>query len=196
VAFGMPVTASAEYADRMKYDANSGRLFLIDRNPTTYEKENIDITSPAPSFALDFGTIEVGYGAFDAGVPDYRLVPLGRPLPPEPRDVDEKGRLKFRQSFKVKAYGKSLNGLREWSSSAKCVLAAIEDLFEEFKASPEASDGLIPVVTLVKTVPVTTGKGPQQRTVYAPVFVINRWVPRVEEMGPRTVAAPRKPLVV
>jgi hypothetical protein len=191
MAFGMPETATADFADRVQYDANAGRMFRIDFDMATGEKTPVDITMPPPQFAVDFGSLEIGYGHYSATGPEFHLVPEGQPPPAQPRELDEKGRPKFRQVFRLKLYGKVLGGLREWSSAAKCVLHQIEELYTQFKAAPEAAQGRIPIVTMTKTLPVTMGKGQRQRTVYAPCLVITGWTDRVEAMGPRTVPAPK-----
>lgn len=191
MAFGMNAPAAAvDFADIVKYDANAGRLFRIDYDMTTREKVAVDITTPPPRFAVDFGTIEVGYAHFAASGPEYRLVPEGQPLPPQPMDLDDKNRLKFRSAFRVKLYGKILNGLREWSSAANCVLESVEDLYGRFGAAAEAHAGQIPVVELARTVPVVMGRGAHQRTIYQPLFSIIGWTDRLPDMGPRTVVVP------
>jgi hypothetical protein len=194
MAFGLPQPApSGDYNDFVKYDANAGRLFRMDKDATTYEQLPVDITTPAPRFAIDFGSLEVGYGFFSQGnPPDLRLVPYGQPLPEQPRDLDEKKRLKFRPTFRVKLVGKVLDGLREWTSQANCVMEAVEDLHQKFKEHPEAQAGKVPIVEMTRTLPVTLGKGKRARTIYAPCFQIIGWTERTAEMGDRVVPKPPK----
>jgi hypothetical protein len=196
MAFGMQAPIANDFADIFKYDARAGRGFRMDYNPDTREKVPVDITSPPPRFAIDFGSIEVGYGYFSPTGPDLRVVPEGQPLPPQPADKDDKGRRMFRPVFRVKLFGKILDGLREWSSSANVVLEAVDDLYQKFRAAPEAQGGKIPIVELTKTIPLTLGKGQRQTTVYTPCFVIVGWTDRVEAMGARTVSVPKAPTVV
>lgn len=190
MAFGMKTPTVADFPDIVKYDANAGRMFRVDYNPDAQEKAAVDITIPPPRFAVDFGSIEIGYGHFSSTGPEYRVVPEGRPLPAQPTDLDEKGRLKFRPVFELKLYGKVLDGIREWSSAANCVLEAVDDLYAKFKAAPEAQQGKIPIVELSKTLPVTVGRGTRQRTLYVPAFTITGWTDRVPAMGERTVPPP------
>jgi hypothetical protein len=93
----------------------------------------------------------------------------------------------------VKIFGKILNGLREWSSSANAVLESVDDLYNKFRAAPEAQAGKIPIVELSRTIPVMMGKGARQTTVYTPCFAIVGWADRVAEMGSRSVPAPKLP---
>lgn len=191
MAFGLaPPAPAADFADIVKYDANAGRMFRIDYNSDTREKASVDISTPPPRFAVDFGSLEVGYGHFASTGPEYRVVPEGQRLPVQPTDRDEKNKLKFRPVFKLKLYGKVLDGLREWSSAANCVLEPVDDLYAKFRAAPEAQQGKIPIVELSRTMPVSIGRGTRQRTLYAPCFTITGWTDRVPAMGERTVPAP------
>jgi hypothetical protein len=188
MAFGMTARATnIDFIDIMKYDANAGRLFRIDYDMSTREKIPVDITVPPPRFAIDFGTLEVGWASFSASGPEYRMVPEGKPLPPEPTDLDDKGRPKFRSAFRVKVFGKVLSGLREWSSAAECVLTAVEDVYKKFQAAEEAKAGKIPIIEMSRVIPIVLGKGARQRTVYSPCFLIVGWTERVPDMGERTV---------
>jgi hypothetical protein len=191
MAFGMQAPIANDFADIFKYDARAGRGFRIDYNPDTREKTPVDITSPPPSFAIDFGSLEVGYGHFLPTGPDLRVVPEGQSLPPQPTDKDDKGRTMFRPVFRVKLYGKVLNGLREWASSANVVMESVDDLYNKFRVAPEAQSGKIPIVQLTKTIPMTIGKGQRATTVYAPCFAIVGWTDRVAAMGERTVPVPK-----
>jgi hypothetical protein len=83
MAFGMQVS-SGDFRDIVKYDARAGRMFRVDRNPITGVKEAIDITDAATRFAIDFGSLEVGYVAFTANGPVRAMVPYGQPLPLQP----------------------------------------------------------------------------------------------------------------
>ena len=189
--FGLHTPPTADFADIVKFDANAGRMFRIDYDSDTREKRPVDITMPAPKFAVDFGSLEVGYGRFTDKGPEYHIVPEGQPIPQQPMEKDEKGRLLFRPVFRVKIYGKVLGGMREWASAANCVLEPIEDLYNKFRAAPEAQQGKIPIVELTRTMPVSMGRGQRQRTLYAPCFQIVGWTDRVAEMGERTVPPPK-----
>src|SRR4051812_23106167 len=149
MAFGRKISVGGDFAPIVKFDARAGRLFRIDRDPVSSEKQIVDITQPAPQFVMDFGSIEVGYLKFGAAGPEYRMVAEGQPLPTQPDERDERNRLVYRPGFRVKLYGRVLGGLREWSSSAGCVVNSVDDLYEKFRADPNAAAGKIPVVTLM-----------------------------------------------
>lgn len=175
----------ADFLPIVIYDARAGRLFKVERTQGVagWESNRVDISSPAPAFAVDLGAIEVGWIAFGVTGPDFQLVPLGHPLPAQPTK-------EHKQGFRVRVSGRVLDGIREFSHSAKCVLGAMDDLHTRFEAAPEAAQGKIPVVKLAGTTPVVT-TGPQGKTTnYAPVFEIVTWTDRSPEMGERTVPAP------
>jgi hypothetical protein len=77
----MKSPVAADFADIVKFDARAGRLFRPDYNRDTGVKDLVDITTPPPRFAVDFGSLEVGYGYFAPTWPDLRVVPEGQPLP-------------------------------------------------------------------------------------------------------------------
>jgi hypothetical protein len=189
--FGIEMPSGGDITPIVKFDARAGRMFKMQYNHDTREKMPVDITSPAPKFAIDFGSLEVGYGCFTATGPDLRVVPMGQSLPSQPSDRDDKGSLKFRPIFRVKLYGKVLDGLREWASSAKVVMESVHDLYNKFLAAQEATTGKIPIVELTSSIPVIMGKGARQTTAYAPKFAIVGWAERVPELGDRTVPSPK-----
>lgn len=172
------------------WDARAGRFFRVEREQQSdgsWMSNKLDITNSQPSFVADFGSISVGYIAFTPTGPSFELVPLGSPLPAKPTPDHKQGmRLKL---FSPKNFGGA--GLREFASSAKSVLNAIDVLHSEFEAAPEAAAGQLPVVKLEGSTAVTT-KGPQGNvTSYAPVLRIISWVERPTDLGERTVPAPR-----
>jgi hypothetical protein len=169
----------------VKWDARAGRLFRVDRaqGPNGWESNDVDLTMQKPRFAIDFGSIETGWMAFTATGPDFRMQPLGSPAAERPSKEHKAG-------FRVKVGGKVLDGVREFSASAKSVLSAIDSLHTTFEGREEAKAGKIPVVELTGSVAVVTN-GPQGKvTSYSPVFDIVAWADRLPEMGDRTVPAP------
>jgi hypothetical protein len=136
---------------------------------------------------VDLAGIKVGWLAYGPNGPDHRLVPLGEALPPQP-SKDHK------QGFQVLLYAERLlGGVREFASTAKVVIAAMDALYDAFEAAPERGQGLVPVVTMSGTEPVTT-KGPQgSSTNYRPRFEIVKWVERPAALQPgaaRPAASP------
>lgn len=170
----------------VKYDSRSGRMSIVDRvqGANGWESIDTDITREQPTFAMDMGRLEVGWIAFGKP-PIFAVAPLGQPMPKRPEGPDAK------QGFRVQIAGKVLKGVREWATTAKCVISVIDELHTAYEAAPEAAEGKIPVVKFVDTKAVKT-QTPQGQTVnYAPVLEIVAWVERNADMlGPRTVPPP------
>lgn len=188
MAFGMN-TQTGNFLPIVKYDARAGRFFRVDKDNGITEQ--VDITDPNMKFAIDFGSIEVGYVQFSAQGPVRHMVPYdGRSLPAQPQDKDDKGKLVSRPGFYALVAGQALGGIREWCSNAAILLNALDELFNLYAEQPEAAAGKIPLISIVSTVPVTSGTGAQKSTNYKPVFKIVGWVDRLADMGERTVPPP------
>ena len=177
-------TSGADFIPHVRYDARAGRLFRADRAQDSdgWKTTMVDISQPPPQFIMDIGQIEIGWISYTGGTPDLRMAPISAGLAPQPSK-------EHRQGFRVRLYApKLLGGLREFASNAKAVIAAMDVLHSAYEAAPERNQGLVPVVCLANTTPITT-KTPQGSTTnYAPVFRIEKWVPRPAEMD--AVAAP------
>lgn len=186
MALGFQSTSAGEFLPLLTYDARAGRMFKRDRvqGASGWETKNEDITNAPPTFAVDFRSIEVGWIAFTATGPSFALAPAGHPVPARPNQDHKNG-------FKVKVYGpQQLGGIREFSSSSKAVMGALDELHNTYMAAPEAAQGKIPVVQMAGTMPITA-KGPQGTTTnYAPVFKVIQWIDRPAELGEATVALP------
>lgn len=170
----------------VKYDARSGRMSLSDRvqGPNGWESVDTDITRDQPAFAVDFGSIEVGWIAFGKP-PVFAVAPLGHTMPKRPEGPD------FKQGFRVKVAGKALKGVREWSTTANAVKGALEEIHTQYEAAPEAAEGKIPVVQFVDTKAIKTSTPGGHTTNYAPILKIVQWVDRnADLLGPRTVPPP------
>ena len=125
---------AADIVPHVRYDARAGRLFRADRvlgADGRWTTELVDITHPPPVFIMDLARIKVGWLAFGPTGPDHRLVPLGEALPPQP-SKDHK------QGFQVLLYAERLlGGVREFASTAKVAIAAMDALYDAFGAAPE-----------------------------------------------------------
>ena len=185
MALGLNTGSNADILPYVRYDARSGRLHRIDRSQGAdgvWRSDSIDITQPPPSFVMDLALIEVGWLHFSPSGPSLHLVPYGQPLPPQP-SADHK------QGFRVKLFApKLLGGVRVFTANAKSVIGAMDPLHSAYLAAPESAQGLLPVVTMVTTTPIIS-RGPQgNSTNYAPVFRIEKWVPRPAELTPDGLA--------
>lgn len=193
----------------LKYDARAGRFFLMDRVETngTWETVQTELAIATATFAMDFGSVEVGWFLFPKGAaPMMVTVPFGQALPPQPAAVgtvkdDRTGKERpnnFKQGFRLKVAGKALAGtvngtVRELAANAGVTIEGLNELHTAFEAAPEAAAGKIPVVKVAQVIPTKAG----QSTNYKPVFEIVAWADRpVDMLGPRTVPPPAgKPAV-
>src|SRR5690606_39268113 len=137
MALGLPTNSSGggDFLPRIQFDARAGRFFRIDRSQSPsgdWVKTSEEIPVPT-KFAIDFENIEVGWLAFTATGPDFRLAKIGQPLPPRPDTLDDKGRPLFKQGFRVRVYTKGL-GVREWSHSARCVIEQVDAAHSAWEA--------------------------------------------------------------
>lgn len=180
-------SSGGDFLPIVTFDARAGRMFRVDRaqaSDGSWASNKVDITNAQPTFLVDLGSIEVGWAAFLPTGPSFEMAPLGQAMPAKPSN-DHK------QSFRVKLFSpKHLDGLREFSSSSKAVISAIDKLHSEYEAAPEAAAGKLPVVRLSGSTPITT-KGPQGTTTnYSPVFEVVSWADRPADWAARSVPAP------
>jgi hypothetical protein len=189
VAFGLTVgSGSGEFTPQVRWDARAGRMHVVERvqGMAGWETQLNDVTASQPVFMIDFGTIQVGWLTF-APRPDFVTVPLGSPLPPRPSGDYKQGVVV--QLFSPKNFG----GKRELAVTSKAVLGPLDALHTAYLAAPESQRGMMPVVQLTGTLPVST-RGPQGNvTNYSPQLVIVAWAPRPDELGPVTAGSVQPP---
>ncbi len=183
---------STDFVPRCEWNAKSGRLHIVNRAQGAdgaFANDKVDVTSSNPAFALDTGSIEIGWLCFPpGGAPMTDMVPYGQLMPERPG-------ANFKAGFKVMIWNPRDFGpvARELKSNAGAVVAAIEELWDLIAATPQAAAGEIPVVQLVGVKAITGRNG----TNYAPDLRLLKWIARDERVfGPRTVAAPgaRRPV--
>lgn len=189
MAIGLKTEATGDRMAICKFDARSGRMFLSDRSQDasgTWVENSTDITTDFTA-AFDFANLEIGWLAFLPTGPDFKMQPLGTPLPARPSE-------NHKQGFRLHIYGTKLGGWREWCHTAKCVLGAVDALHDQYMAAPERLRGLLPVVRLSGTTPIkSTGKG-QTSTNYAPVLDIVQWFERPADGA--AAPAPAQPMTM
>lgn len=201
MAFGIPNSDSGsggKFLGRIQFDTRVGFWQVIKRiqhADGTYGDQKSPFLQSA-SLLIDFGTLEVGYLKLSSP-PSFLVVPYGRAIPPQPEEMetDAQGKQKkaFQPGFRVQVYSQKTFGDTDayyFSNSSKTVLGPMDELHQRYLASPEAAQGLVPVVSVTSCTPVvvTTPKG--KNTFQAPNFEIVQWVPRPEVLGERTVPVP------
>lgn len=179
-------SGGGEYNPVCKYDARAGRFFRVDRTQDSggnWQTNNVEITNGFQA-VMDLENIQVGWMMFAANIaPQFTLVPLGDPFPDKPSDNHKQG---FRLMMKL---GKSSGGdVREFASTAKAVIGAIDALHDQYTKEKAANPGKLPIVSMISTVPVVSQGRGQSSTNYAPVFHIEKWIDRPAELAGKAAA--------
>ncbi len=166
-----------------KYDARAGRMFRVDRSQGSdgmWTSTPTDITAQS-AFVADMENISVGWINFGGDFPVRIMSVLGKePMPARPGGMDTTtGKPSFKQGFSLmillsKDTDGGVKAPRELSSTAGCVIEAIDLLHDTYLAAPQSKEGKLPVVRIAQTIQVKSG----QSTNYKPVFDIVNWVDR------------------
>jgi hypothetical protein len=169
------------FSPRHEFNAKSGRWTKVDRTADGADIIKVDVTMTQPVFAWDIASIEVGWINFQAGLaPSFSMVAYGQEMPARPDRNHKAG-------FRSKIWDGQATTSREFASTAGVTVAAIEALWDEITAAPEAAAGQVPVLRAVDVTTIPSAKGVN----FAPVFALLQWIDRDESVfGPRTVAAP------
>lgn len=184
MGLGLSVSDGADRKPIIKYDARAGRIHRIDR--VDGANHPVEITNGFTA-VFDLAGIEVGWARWNAGgAPEWEMVRVGQPKPAKPAPD-------FKQTFRlnIKLSSKLGGDVREFASSAACVIGAIDKLHDDYMAAPERSQGKLPVVALTGTTMITSGSGAQKSTNYAPNFAITNWLARPADLA--GVSAPVVP---
>ena len=172
-------SSNTDFLPIIKYDARAGKMFRIDKilvGDEWRKQPPVEVTTGL-RFVADLRNYEEGYIGFPANMPDFRLVRDGEPFPPKPLDLDAEGKPVYKEGFRILILLAD-GGMRHFSHTAKCVIQAFNDLYDTYKETPEFADANVcPVVALSSTVTISSGRS----TNYAPVFGIEKYVPRPTE---------------
>lgn len=178
-------SGNSEFMSIVKFGAESGRLFRIDRVGGSAGFENVPTEIlPGARMVFDFGSIAEGWVLLVAGqAPSLALVPAGQALPQRPSQ-------EHRQGVRVIIHLGQQGGVREFMSASKSVTGAIADLYMQFEAAPEAATGKVPIVDFQGSTMHVQKNSYGTRQLYTPRLVITGWIERLGEFGERTVPPP------
>lgn len=195
MAFGLPNEGTGDFLPLLTYSAKSGRFSTkekVEQNGQFVSQED-ELSEASCQFLMDFGTAKKGWLLFNKGAAPLKVVnDVADPMPPIPQGdfgFDGQGNPnKPRGGFIVHVMTGDRK-LREFSSNSMACVSGLGAMMDQYQAAPEAQQGMVPVVKLVKTKKV--GKHGN----YEPVFEIAKWVPRPEDMGdgPATTYTPPVP---
>jgi hypothetical protein len=191
-----PAAGGGNFTPICKYDARAGRIFRIDRIETDngFEKNPEDITSIFKT-VVDFENIETGWIDLPVGnAPSFVMIKIvelkaGKPLPDRPSAKHKNG---IRFLLKLAKTCGGDRPVREMASTAKAFVNGVNEVYQEYEREKAKYPGKLPVIVLVSTTPVKSGKGSNTSTNYQPKFKIDGWAPRPEDLAhiPVTADAP------
>jgi hypothetical protein len=138
---------------------------------------------------VDFETGESGWVKFAEGTaPDFRMVSMaslvaGGQYPPQPPDVDSKGRPLFKRGFRlmVKISDQMAAGkprVREWASASLATVRAVDALHTEWLAGRQNGKVCLVTANGFKESPGQYGSN------YEPILRIVKWIDRPADLKP------------
>lgn len=169
----MPLNLSVNDGDitpYLKYNAKAGRWYMRPQG------QSQDIEIDRPRLIFDMANIKTGWLFYQEGIgPEKVWDPSPAQAAPRPA-----GPRKFKRGFEVMVVGNDNIpgvgpiGLREFSSTASNVIAAILRMYDDYERGMAANPDAVPfyVCTGVTAIQGTYG------TNYEPKFTLKAWVPR------------------
>ena len=123
---------------------------------------------------LDLATRERGYGLIRSGVYDIKLSPVGSPPPPWPENEE------YKPALGCWMWNPTFGEVR-LETNAAIFRQAVDSLWDQCRAAPQAAEGLQPVVRFVDR--VSTLVKAVNKTFFGPVIQIVGWVERDKVPG-------------
>jgi hypothetical protein len=160
-----------DFTPYLKYNAKAGRFYIKPEGST----DEVEITKPV--LAFDMLNIKTGWLYYAEGAgPEKVWDPSSTQAAPRPP-----GPKKFKRGFEVMVFGNATIpgttqkiGLREFSSTAANVIAAMLRMHADYEAAAAANPDSVPVFACEGVKPITGTYG----TNYEPLFILKGWVPR------------------
>lgn len=182
MAFGLPQRNSENIEAGVKYDANAGRWFRMDRTQVggQWQSDDVEISDRFVA-VFDFANVRCGWITF-LPKPDFLLVPLNTPVPPRPTD-DYRFGVQVRVLLSEKA-ADGMDRIRVLSALSNTLLDVLDALHDEYNANPFSKQGKLPVIAHKGVLSKQTPRG---KTIYVPKLEIVKWVPRPEDFDETSV---------
>jgi len=158
--------SSGDFNPYLKYNAKAGRFYFKPQGGEETEVQN-------PVFIADFDNIKKAWMKFAEGMaPDIVYCPSLTDEGPKPSDGHKIG-------LEVLLYSQNLfGGVAEFASNSINTCKGLSDVYAIYEEQKGANAGKVPVVAFVEAKPVKNNHG----TNYEPVFRIEKWVDRPEEL--------------
>jgi len=164
----------SDFLPIMKFDARIGEFSLSDRVQKDGSWTNVQTPLAELLAIFDLEMVERGWLHFPKGAaPEMKLVPAGQ----DPGDPPSKD---YREGFRltVKLIDGNDGSVREFSSTANAVWAAIDRLHDVYLRDADKHPGQLPVVELVDVIEISTASGPS----FQPALKIVNWTDRPADM--------------
>lgn len=182
----MPLNLSVgdgDFTPYLKYNAKAGRFYVKPEGAT----EEVEILNPF--LAFDMANIRTGWLYYSEGAgPEKVWDPSLAQMAPRPA-----GPQKWKRGFEVMVYGNGIIpgtnkrlGLREFSSTAANVIAAILRMYSEYEVGAKANPNAVPAYLCEGVKPINGAYGVN----YEPTFVLKSWVAREKVLAFDTHRAP------
>jgi hypothetical protein len=178
--------SDGDFTPYIKYNAKAGRWYVKPEGAT----EEVEIVNPA--LAFDMENIRTGWLYYAEGSGPEKV------WDPSPQQMAAKpaGPRKFKRGFEVMVYGnaeiagKKL-GLREFSSTATNVIAAMLRMYGEYEAASAQNPGKVPVFLCNGVKAINGAYGVN----YEPQFQLQTWVDRsrIPDFDKHLESAPKAP---
>lgn len=153
---------SGDFIPYIKYDARAGRWHTKMDGDELEEVGNM-------TAIFDMDSLKTGwFEYFEGQAPEKTFDPSLSEAAPKPGEKAKRG-------FLLNIYSeKNIGGLREFSSTAACVIESMNTLYDEWQAGKDANTGKMPVVKCKGVTSIKTAKS----TNYAPALEIVSWADR------------------
>ena len=165
-------TNDGEFTPYLKYNAKAGRFYVRPQGATQ------DVEVANPRLAVDMAHIKTGWIFYpEGGAPEK--VWDASPDKAAPRPAGPK---KFKRGFEALVFGGDnipgvgKLGLREFGSTASCVIAAILKMHAAYEAGAAVNPGKVPFYACKSVIPIQGAYG----TNYEPDFALTGWVDRAK----------------
>jgi hypothetical protein len=163
------------YPTSLRWNAETGFLAVSAFNAETGERELQPIElGQSATFVLDLATRERGYGLIKSGVYDMKLSPVGSPPPPWPENEE------YKPALGCWMWNPTFGELR-LETNATIIRQAVDSLWNQCRAEPQAAEGLQPVVRFGDRVSILVKA--VNKTFLGPVIKIVGWVERDQVPG-------------